>query len=164
MLNFHRVAGVPLVANEEEAYNYWLRTVRACVKAEQAYGPHVIYRLPYAGLIDNPESAIHSLLDFLGEAYCANCLEMLQQRINTSDVPDDFVADDPATDPNVLEEARRLSAELAATSQPSEALATAADEMETEFMQRAIRSQTIKSRLPLGQTSSKNLENGLPAK
>src|SRR5437762_4418278 len=51
MLNFHHVAGVPLVANEEEAYNYWLRTVRACVKAEQAYATHVIYHLPYSVLI-----------------------------------------------------------------------------------------------------------------
>src|SRR5712691_2615187 len=44
MLNFHRVTGIQLVANEEEAYKYWLRMVSACVKAERAYGPSVIYR------------------------------------------------------------------------------------------------------------------------
>ncbi len=65
MLNFHRVAGTHLVANEEEAYRYWLRTVRACLKAERAYGPGVVYRLPYAALVENPEPAMRSLLDFL---------------------------------------------------------------------------------------------------
>src|SRR5437762_6946063 len=69
MLNFHRATGIHLVANEEETYTYWLRTVKACIQAEQAYGPHVVRRLPYAALIDNPESAIRSLLDFAGEPY-----------------------------------------------------------------------------------------------
>src|SRR5436190_1394751 len=55
MLNFHRVAGTHLVANEEEAYRYWLRTVRACLKAERAYGPGVVYRLPYAALVETPQ-------------------------------------------------------------------------------------------------------------
>jgi hypothetical protein len=55
------------VANEEEAYKYWLRTVSACLKPEEAYGPRVVYRLPYAGLINNPDSTIKSLLNFLGE-------------------------------------------------------------------------------------------------
>jgi hypothetical protein len=66
MLNFHRVAGTRLVANEEEAYKYWLRTVRACTHAEEAYGSKVVHRLPYTGLIDIPESAMRSVLDFLG--------------------------------------------------------------------------------------------------
>jgi hypothetical protein len=39
LLNFRRVSGTRLVASEEEAYKYWLRTVKACLKAEQAYGP-----------------------------------------------------------------------------------------------------------------------------
>src|SRR5207248_1713162 len=52
MLNFHRIAGTHVVANEEEAYTYWVRSVRACLKAEQAYGPSVILRLHYASLLD----------------------------------------------------------------------------------------------------------------
>src|SRR5437762_8615013 len=71
MLNFHRIAGTTVVANEEEAYRYWLRTVRACLKAEEAYGPHVVYRLRYAALVENPESTLRLLLDFLGEPYSA---------------------------------------------------------------------------------------------
>jgi len=60
------------VANEEEAYKYWIRIVSARLKAEQAYGPRVIYRLPYVALIDDLESTIRSLLDFLDEPYGAN--------------------------------------------------------------------------------------------
>ncbi len=133
MLNFHRIAGTNVVANEEEAYKYWLRTVRACLKAEEAYGPHVVYRLRYTTLVENPESALRSLLDFLGEPYSAKCLEPLSQRINSSNVPPDFESEDPATDPAILEEARRLSAEIEQTSRPTEHSSAAADELEAEF-------------------------------
>jgi hypothetical protein len=133
MLNFHRIAGTNVVANEEEAYKYWLRTVRACLKAEEAYGPHVVYRLRYTALVENPESALRSLLDFLGELYSAKCLEPLSERINSSNVPPDFKSEDPATDPAIVEEARRLSAEIEQTSQPTEHSPAAADELETEF-------------------------------
>src|SRR6266550_158788 len=133
MLNFYRVAGIQLVANEEKAYKYWLRTVRACLKAEQAYGPHVIYRLRYSALVENPESALRSLLDFLGEPYSAKCLEPLSQRINSSNVPPDFKSDDAATNPAIVEEARRLSAEIEQTPQPTEHSPAAADELEAEF-------------------------------
>ena len=102
LLNFHRIAGTHVVANEEEAYKYWLRTVRACLKAEEAYGPHVVYRLRYTALVENPESALRSLLDFLGEPYSAKCLEPLSERINSSNVPPDFKSDDPATDPAIV--------------------------------------------------------------
>src|SRR6266542_1980581 len=99
MLNFHRVAGTPLVAKEEKAYKYWLRTVRACLNAEKAYGPDVVHRIRYVDLIDNPESTMRLLLDRLEEPYSAECLEPLAERINSSHVPADFKPDDPATDP-----------------------------------------------------------------
>ena len=133
MVNFHRTTGIQLVANEEDAYKYWLRTVRACLKAEKAYGPHVVYRLPYADLLENPESTLRSLLDFLDEPYSAKCLEPLSERINSSNVPPDFKSEDPATDPAIVEEARRLSAEIEQTSRPTEHSPAAADELEAEF-------------------------------
>jgi hypothetical protein len=136
MLNFHRVAGIQLVPNEEKAYKYWLRTVKACIKAEEAYGPEVVYRLRYADLISNPEPAMRSLLDFLQEPYTGKCLEPLGQRINSSNVPGDFVADDPATDPALVEQATTLWAELQTTPQLSEPSPAAADALETEFQQR----------------------------
>jgi hypothetical protein len=138
MLNFHRVAGIQLVPNEEKAYQYWLRTVSACIKAEQAYGSTVVYRIRYADLIENRESAMRSLLDFLHEPYTAKCLDPLGRRINSSNVPDDFVADDPATDPALVEQATRLSAELETNPQSSEPSPAAADALETEFQQRTL--------------------------
>ena len=133
MLNFHRITGTKLVANEAEAYKYWLRTVKACLKGEEAYGPQVIYRLRYAALVETSESALHSLLNFLGESYSSKCLEPLSQRINSSNVPPDFNSDDPATDPALVQEARRLSSEIEQTCQPVSHSAAAVDELETEF-------------------------------
>jgi Sulfotransferase family len=133
MLNFHRIAGTHVVTSEEEAYKYWLRTVRACLKAEEAYGPHVVYRLRYTTLVENPEPALRSLLDFLGEPYSGKCLEPLSERINSSNVPPDFKSDDPATDPAIVEEARRLSAEIDESPQTSGHSPAAADELEAEF-------------------------------
>jgi hypothetical protein len=147
MLNFHRVAGTQLVANEEEAYKYWLRMVNACLKAEQAYGPRVIYRLQYSALIDNPEAAIRSLLDFVGEPYSAKCLEPLAQRINSSNVPVDFKSEDPATDPKVVETARRLYAEIQQTPQPAEGSPAVADQLEAAFQEPYLRATRLQQEL-----------------
>jgi Sulfotransferase family/Putative peptidoglycan binding domain len=133
MLNFHRLAGTHLVGNEEEAYETWLRMVKTCLKAEEAYGPRVVYRLRYSSLVGNPESALRSVLDFVGEQYSAKCLEPLSQRINSSNVPPDYRSDDPATDPAIVEEARRLSAKIEETPQPIGQSPVAADELEAEF-------------------------------
>lgn len=136
MLNFHRVAGIQLVANEEEAYRYWIRTVSACLMAERAYGPNVVHRIRYADLTDNPESTMRSLLDFLQEPYAEKCLEPLELRINSSAVPADFKADGDATDPAVVEKATQLCAKVEQTPQPAEASSAAADEMEAAFRER----------------------------
>ena len=133
MLNFHRLAGANVVANEEEAYRYWLRTVKACLKAEEAYGSNVVYRVRYAALVENPESTLRSLLDFLGEPYSAKCLEPLAQRINSSNVSPDFKSDDPATDPTIIEEAQRLSSEIEQPCQAGAPSSAAEEELEAEF-------------------------------
>jgi hypothetical protein len=143
MLNFHRVAGTQLVAKEQEAYHYWFRTVSACIEAEQAYGPKVIYRVRYADLIDNPEPAMRSLLDFLDEPYTAKCLEPLTLRINSSTVPTDFETDDIATNPMVVHTAMQLSAEVERNPQAAEASSAAADEMEAAFRGRVRYMATI---------------------
>ena len=136
MLNFHRTTGIQLVASEEDAYKYWLRTVRACVKAEEAYGPDGVYRLRYTSLVNNRESALRSLFDFLGEPSSGKCLEPLSLRINSSNVPPDFRCDDPATDAAIVQEALRLSTEIEETPQPAVRSAVAADELEAEFCAR----------------------------
>jgi Sulfotransferase family len=136
MLNFHRVAGVRLVPNEQEAYRYWLRTVSACLEAEQAYGPNVVYRIRYADLIDHAESAMRSLFAFLHEPYTAKCLEPLLQRINSSEVSPDFKSEDPATDLAIVEEAQRLSTEIEKSSQPSGSSQAAVEKVEGAFNKR----------------------------
>ena len=136
ILNFDRLGEGSLVANEQEAYNYWLRTVSSCLLAERAYGPRVVFRLRYSALVDTPEAALRSLFNFLSEPFAAECLTPLQKRINSSNVPDDFKIGDPETDPSLVERAKRLSTEVEKTPQPPEASPAASDEMEAAFNQR----------------------------
>jgi hypothetical protein len=147
MLNFHRVAGFRLVRNEKQAYKYWLRTVRACAQAEQAYGSRVVHRLFYTALIEKPESVVRSLLEFVGEPYCARCLEPLSKRINSSNVPADFVAENAATDPRIVEEATKLYSKLQKTLLPTKPFSAAADEMEADFNRKVQHMMTVDDQL-----------------
>ena len=162
MLNLHRLAGVQLVANEEEAYRYWLRTVKACAQAEQAYGSKVVRRLPYNALIDHPESAIRSVLDFVGESFDAQCLEPLSCQINSSDVPPDFVAEPPATDRRIVEEATNFYIELQHAPQVAELSSVAADEMAAGFGLRVQHVATVEDQLRNAAQTVKALEKQCP--
>ena len=157
MLNLHRLTGVKLVANEEEAYRYWLRTVKACAQAERAYGSNVVRRFDYDRLIDHSESAIRSMLSFIGEPFCARCVEPLGHQINSSEVPSDFVSEDPATDRRVVEEAENLYVELQNTPEVS-ASSTAADEMAARFDQRVQHFATVEEQLRNALQTIKTLE------
>jgi hypothetical protein len=136
MLNFHRVSGVSLVTNEQEAYDYWFRAVSSCVLAEEAYGPGVVFRLSYSDLVDQPESSLRSLLNFVGEPFSAGCLTPLQKRINSSNEPHDFKLGSPGTDPAVVERATKLYAEIERAPPSSETSIAAADKIEAAFNQR----------------------------
>jgi hypothetical protein len=133
MVTFHSATGIQLVANEEEAYRYWMRTVSACLLAERAYGPSVIHRVRYRDLIEQPEPTMRSLLDFIGEPYAEKCLEPLELRINSSIVPPDFEINDAVVSKTLVEEATRLSAEVETTPQPADASPPAAEEMQAGF-------------------------------
>jgi len=133
MVNFHRAAGVQWVANEDDAYRYWMHTLSAGLMAERAYAPTVVHRVRYAGMIDDPKSTMRSLLEFLEEAYTERCVEPLELRINSSTVPTDSETDNTAVGPAVVDEAMQLSAKVERPSQPAEASSTAADEMEAAF-------------------------------
>ena len=158
MLNLHRLAGVHLVTSEEEAYRYWLRTVKACAQAERAYGSNVVRRLAYSALIDHPESAIRSILDFVGEPFEAECLEPLSCQINSSDVPPDFIAEDPATDRRVVEEAKNFYSELQEAPQVTEVSLVAADEMAAGFGQRVQHVATVEDQFRNAVQTIKTLE------
>jgi hypothetical protein len=158
MLNFHRVAGTHLVQNEEQAYKYWLRMVKACVQAEQAYGSKVVHRLSYTALIADPERAIRSLLEFVGEPYSAKCLDPLSRRINSSNVPSDFVADDPATDPSVVQDATNLYAKLQEMAQSADACSAVADEIEAAFAERVQHTAAVEKQLKKAMRMIQTLE------
>ena len=136
LLNFFPDGRNRWVANEQAAYEYWLRRVTACLEAEQAYGPDVVCRMRYSEIVERPESAMRSLLDFLGEPYSTQCLEPLVQRINSANVAVDFNPSDPSTDPTVVERARELSDELQSSSQQREVSSEVAEKLEAEFNQR----------------------------
>ncbi len=135
LLNFFPDGRNRLVANEQAAYEYWLRKVNCCIEAEQAYGPDVVYRLRYSDMVGRSEFAMRSLLDFLGELYAPECLEPLAQRINTANVPVDFDASDPATDAAIVKQARQLSDELQSCPQARAASPKVAEKLEAEFSQ-----------------------------
>ena len=136
MLNFRLVAGHDLVNNEQEAYNYWFRTVSSCLLAERAYGPRVVLRLRYSDLLNAPEIAMRSVLEFIGERYTTACLNPLEKRINSSNVPIDFEIDNSKTDPALLERTARLCTEIEKTPQPIEVSPAASDEIEAAFNER----------------------------
>jgi hypothetical protein len=135
LLNFFPDGRNRLVANEQAAYEYWLRRTTRCFETEQTYGPDIVYRLRYSDIVEQPESAMRLLLAFLGEPYAPECLEPLAQRINSANVPVDFNATDPATDPAIVERARQLSDELQITPQQRQASASSAEKLEAEFNQ-----------------------------
>jgi hypothetical protein len=112
MLSFERTGSPPLVENEQAAFGYWLRSVRACYEAERAYGSDVVCRLHHSELASEPKACIGRILQFLNEPFVSQCLEPLQERINSSNVPDDFEPSDEKTDGSLVDEARRLNAKV----------------------------------------------------
>ena len=101
-----------------EAFEYWLRLVRACVDAEKAYGPEVVYRVCYDTLISEPQKTIRKILEFSNEGFSEDCLIPLEEKINTSCVDHiDLLEVAHDTDPETQQTigvAQNLYAELAA--------------------------------------------------
>ncbi len=136
MLHFEKVSGRKLVADENEAYTYWLKTVSNCLLAERAYGRNVVFRLPYSQLVQQPESAIRSLLDFLDEPFSSECLKPMAKRINSSNVPPDFEIDLRKVDPRLVQQATALYRETECTPQALHPSQIALDEIEAAFQER----------------------------
>ena len=108
LMHFCDSAGHQLVKTEEEAYQYWLRTTRACVAAGRAFGSDVVRRVRYRDLVEAPEEALRSCLEFVSESYSADCLTPLREKINSSNVPAEFDPWDERTDPALRDEAHEL--------------------------------------------------------
>ena len=164
MLNFHRLAGVSLVANEQEGYNLWFHSVSACLLAERAYGPDVVFRLRYNDLVGQPEASLKALFSFLGEPYASQCLTPLEKRINSSNVPADFRLGEPDTDPLVVERATRLYAEIEATPQSSEVSTIAVDQMEATFNAQTNQRAVIRNKYAKSHARAQRLANEIKQK
>ena len=164
MLNFHRLAGVSLVANEQEGYNLWFHSVSACLLAERAYGPDVVFRLRYNDLVGQPEASLKALFSFLGEPYAPQCLTPLEKRINSSNVPADFKLGEPDTDPLVVERATRLYAEIEATPQSSEVSTIALEEMEATFSVQTNQRAVIRNKYAKSHARAQRLANEIKQK
>ena len=112
MLAFERTGGPRLVESEQHAYEYWLRTVSACLDAERAYGSEAICRLHHSDLIAAPEASLRRLLDFLGEPFEEICLGPLQKKINSSEVSQELHSPDPSVDSALIAAAQELNAKV----------------------------------------------------
>lgn len=151
MLHFKLHGNRNLVDTEQQAYEYWISAVQACMQAEHAYGPEVVHRLRYEDLIQGSEWAIKGVLDFLGEPYMEACLEPLARRINSSCVPVGFESSDPRTDPKVIDRAMRLSRQL---QRSNRAFSISKDELvqaETDFSKRVSLMAGLDADYSLGQ-------------
>jgi hypothetical protein len=138
LMHFSKLAGFNLVKTEQEAYEYWRRTVLASVAAERAFGSDVVLRIRYDELTREPEATLHKCLEFVGEAFHAECLTPLQSQINSSKVPPDYDPSDSLTDRELKSQTQQLSMELLGEAPPyypgSAELLT---ELESKFLNRA---------------------------
>lgn len=137
LMRFSELAGHHLVKTEEEAYQYWLRTTRACVAARRAFGSEVAHRVRYRDLMAARQASLLSCLEFVGETYSADCLMQLKERINSSKVPDEFDPTDEGTDPALREEAHELFEALDAEEPTHIRSGEAAMQLETKFLEQA---------------------------
>lgn len=168
LLAFRDEFGRPLVTSTEAAYSYWLRTVRACVVAEDALGPHVVHRVHHMDLITEGERTLRGIFQFLDEPFASACLEPLKFRINSSFPDSTMPRIRPSTGGEVVGQARRLSEQLLASRPNSmrnlavhaqlqaefemgvqRALTLEADRQATQLMWEATQQMLVRSRVAL---------------
>lgn len=138
LLNFENVAGYKIVTTEQEAYEYWNRTVSACVTAERALGSDVVLRIRYEDMIRDPDTTLRRCLEFAGEAFHPDCPKPLRTRINSSRVPDNFDPSDTATDQHLKSQAESWSKELLAEEPGARPSSTQLiDQLNAGFVKRA---------------------------
>ena len=135
MLHFERVAGTKLVSCAREGYQYWMHSVRACLAAEQAYGPDVVYRLYHHELTHEPRRSLGSVLDFVGEPFSASCVEPLAERINSSRV-ESHLFEHSDSDTDIRSEASQLWQEISGTPAPKGPSPGAAENLERSFAEK----------------------------
>ncbi|MGH8092747.1 MAG: sulfotransferase [Chthoniobacterales bacterium] len=157
MLNFDRVSGAKFVETESEGYQRWMAYVQACLAAEKAYGPAVVCRLLHQDLVEDPDKAMHRVLEFIGEPFACECLEPLVIRINSSSRRSDASEDQPwAESPESLQ-ARELWATLRETPPPSSASSEIAALLEEKFQNQVSFSEKLEAEHLRAQTAHDSL-------
>lgn len=138
MVHFERTGGPALVGSATEACAYWLRTVRACWRAERALGSGVVRRFYHSNLVARSEQTLCSVLEYLGEPFEDSCLQPLsQKRINSSGVPAALDPADLLIDPALLAEAEQLNLAVMQTPPQAQPDPAVAEELQKAFAQHA---------------------------
>jgi len=135
MLNFDQLAGFKLAATEEEGYQTWMQYTRACLTAEEAYGPEVVCRIFHHQLVQEPEKTVRRALEFVGEPFASACLEPLDERINSSKTQEIMAANSLPDFPEFAE-AHELWKEVTTTPPPTCASPAGAALLEEQFEKR----------------------------
>jgi len=79
---FDRVGATPVDAND--ALQTWLQHTKAAWAAERALGTDKVFLVDFKQLEKSVEQILESILAFLGEANCADCLAPFSDRLNSS--------------------------------------------------------------------------------
>jgi SAM-dependent methyltransferase len=108
LVYFHTIGGPRYTA--DAAYREWLRTVKDCHQAEQAFGSQRVLRVRYSDMVGNREETVGRILDFVGEPYSEDCAAMLSTRINSSVIPNGVDIEDAGS--ALIAEAEALAAKL----------------------------------------------------
>lgn len=135
MLNFDQLADFKLAATEREGYQTWMQYVRACLAAEEAYGPEVVCRIFHHQLVEDPEKTVRRALEFVDEPFAAACLEPLGERINSSKTQEIMAADSLPDFPEFAE-AHELWKGVTTTPPPTSASPAGAALLEEHFEKR----------------------------
>jgi glycosyltransferase involved in cell wall biosynthesis len=118
LAHFHTIGGPPFTW--QEAYAEWLRNVKACLAAEQAYGSAVVLRVRHTDLAAGPEEVVRRCLMFVGEAYVPQCLDPLETEADSFRAPAEArISAEVDVIPDLREEAESLSDRLLAEEIPS---------------------------------------------
>ena len=98
----------------------------------------MVRRVRYSDLVEAPEAALRSCLEFLSEPYSSDCLTPLREKINSSNVPAEFDSMEARTDPALRNEAHELFEALEAEEhRPCAGSVEKSAQLETQFLERA---------------------------
>jgi len=158
LVQLQHMAEMRQVDDDEGGYRLWMRFVRACLDAEEAWGPGVVCRLLHQDLVQDPEASLRRLLEFIDEPFTEACLEPLTKRINSSRGTAEHLVGDPPPDPEVVRSAQLLWEEVRDRPAASGPCAEAAARVDGAFERRVEYVQGLDGQYARAQQAHKELE------